>query len=145
MKGGCEINDVDHRGVSKGCPNQTLSAPASLSLASCDRRGRTTGHGGVQGQQGFDINTSAAAYPRSELICSSRIAVRRGAVEKEAERCASLSAARAVLGVQAAARHCAADGPIKAGQGSPAGVQGQAGLRDIQSARATRRPQEARP
>lgn len=70
--------------------------------------------------------------------------VHRGALEEEAERCAPLPPPREVLGVPAAAGHCAAHAPQPPRQGPPHGLQGQAGLRCLSRARAPRRPQEAR-
>ena len=65
-------------------------------------------------------------------------------MEAQAERCAAVSPACTVLGVQAAARHRAADRTLPARQGQAHGVQGQAGLCGVPRPRAPRGAEEAR-
>lgn len=107
------------------------------------RRGRSSGHHRARHRR---PRPSPLLPRRSTPRSPSPLprAVRFGALEEEAVRCAALPAAHADLGVPSARLARAPDGPQPPRQGSPPGLQGQAGLRHLPRPRPPRWPQEAR-
>lgn len=121
--------------------------PASARGTAAGRERRGTSDAPLPGPPPPAAACECRCSPRAPPACRPTrrcLQVHRGALEEEAERCAPLPPPREVLGVPAAAGHCAAHAPQPPRQGPPHGLQGQAGLRCLSRARAPRRPQEAR-